>query len=134
MADMNDKKTLVDEGSEFRGNLTSKCAVIVRGSVDGELNAPSLKVSESGSVSGKVKVGELVSEGNVAGEFDAEIVRLSGKVKDGTIIRARTLEVQPSQDDKMRVVFGDATLEVGDIAPPDKESGPSPNNRRKGRD
>lgn len=134
MADMNEKKTLVDEGTEFRGNLTSKCPVVVRGSVDGELNAPSLKVSDSGTVSGKVKVSELVCEGTVAGEFDAEVVRLSGRVKDGTIIRARTLEVTPSQDEKMRVVFGEATLEVGDIAAPEKESGPSPNNRRKGRE
>ena len=30
MADMNEKKTLVDEGTEFRGNLTSKCPVVVR--------------------------------------------------------------------------------------------------------
>lgn len=133
MTDMTDKKTLVDEGTEFRGNLTSKCPVHVRGSVDGELNAPSLKVSESGTVSGKVKVGDLVSDGHVAGELDAETVRLSGKVKDGTIIRARTLEVAPSQDDKMRVVFGEAMLEVGDIAQVDKESGPSPKGR-KGRD
>jgi len=134
MADMNDKKTLVDEGSEFRGNLTSKCPVIVRGSVDGELNAPTLKVSESGSVSGKVKVTELHSEGNIAGEFDADIVRLSGRVKDGAIIRARTLEVAPSGEDKMRVTFGDAVLEVGDIAPPEKDSTPQVANRRKGRE
>lgn len=125
MADMNDKKTLVDEGSDFRGNLTSKCAVIVRGSVDGELNAPSLKVSENGSVSGKVKVGELVSEGHIAGEFDAEVIRLSGRVKDGAILRARTLEVVASQDEKMRVTFGDAVLEIGDIAPPEKDSAPN---------
>ena len=134
MADMNEKKTLVDEGTELKGTINSKCAVVVRGSVDGELAAPSLKVTDSGSVSGKVRVTELVSEGQLSGEFDAEVVRLSGKVKDATIIRARTLEVTPADGTNMRVVFGDAVLEVGDIAPPEKDSAPSPGNRRKGRE
>jgi cytoskeletal protein CcmA (bactofilin family) len=125
MADMNDKKTLVDDGTELKGTINSKVPVVVRGSVDGELSAPSLKVSDSGSVSGKVRVAELHSEGQLAGEFDAEVVRLSGKVKDGAIIRARTLEVLAPTDNGMRVVFGDAVLEVGDIAPPEKDSSPA---------
>jgi cytoskeletal protein CcmA (bactofilin family) len=130
MAD--DKKTLVDEGTEFRGTLSSKCPVVVRGAVDGELKAPSLRVSESGSVNGKVQVTELSSEGHLAGEFDADIVKLSGVVKDSTVIRAKTLEVQNGVDDpaKMRVVFGEVTLEVGDITtaepPPSPAGGKRP--------
>ena len=118
MADTNEKKTLVDEGTEFHGTMSSKCPVVVRGAIDGELNAPSLRVTESGSVSGKVKVGELTSEGSLSGEFDADTVRLSGVVKDATVIRARTLEVSLGAPDaeKMKVVFGEATLEVGEIA------------------
>ena len=140
MSDATDKKTLVDEGSELKGSLTSKCPVVVRGSVDGEINAPSLRVSESGSVSGKVRVTELVSEGQLAGEYDAEVVRLSGRLKDATIIRARTLEVTASPsaaaggDEKMRVVFGEATLEIGDIAPPETHSVAPPGGRRKPRE
>jgi cytoskeletal protein CcmA (bactofilin family) len=130
MAD--DKKTLVDEGTEFRGSLSSKCPVVVRGAVDGELKAPSLRVSESGSVNGKVQVGELASEGHLAGEFDADVVKLSGVVKDGTVVRAKTLEVQNGVDDpaKMRVVFGDVTLEVGDINAAEPPPSPAAGGKR----
>lgn len=123
MSDM-EKKTLVEEGTEFKGSLTSKCPVEVRGRIDGDLNAPSLHVSTSGSVSGKVYVGQLVSQGEIAGEFDADSIQLSGTVKDNTVIRAKTLEVRlsPPSGNKMQVIFGEVALDVGD-APRDAATG-----------
>ena len=117
MSDM-EKKTLVEEGTEFKGSLTSKCPVEVRGRIDGDLNAPSLHVSTSGAVSGKVYVGQLVSQGEIAGEFDADSIQLSGTVKDNTVIRAKSLEVklQPANG-KMQVIFGECQLEVGSEQP-----------------
>lgn len=117
MSDTTQKKTLVEEGTEFRGSLTSKCPVEVRGKVDGDLIAPSLDVSPTGSVSGKVKVDQLVSRGEIAGEFDAEGVQLSGTVKDNTVIRAKTLEVKLSpatEGNRLQVIFGEVALEVGE--------------------
>lgn len=109
------KKTLVEEGTEFRGSLISKCPVVVSGKVDGEVHAPSLTVSTSGGVYGKVRVGEIHSEGEIAGEFDAETVKLSGRVNNNTIIRTKSLEVNLSSDKaKLQVSFGDCVLEVGD--------------------
>ena len=93
---------------------------MVKGSVEGEIIGPSLHVSPGGSVSGKVKVGELRSEGSLAGEFDADSVHLAGTVKSDTIIRARSLEVRlvpPSG--RMQVTFGQCELAVGDV--PSKE-------------
>jgi cytoskeletal protein CcmA (bactofilin family) len=112
-----DKKTLVDEGSQFKGSLSSSCPIIVRGRIEGDVQAPSLTISGSGAVHGKVKVDELRSQGELSGEFDADIVQLSGSVKDNTIIRARSLEVKlvPASG-KMQVVFGDCTLDVGDAS------------------
>jgi len=123
MSDATEKKTLVEEGTEFKGSLTSKCPVEVRGKIDGDLNAPSLHVSESGSVSGKVHVGQLVSQGEIAGEFDAEAIYLSGTVKDNTVIRAKTLEVKlsPPSGNKMQVIFGEVAIDVGD-APRDAQA------------
>lgn len=114
------KTTLIEDDTEFKGTLSSKCPVMVRGSVDGEIIGPSLHVSPSGSVSGKVKVGELRSEGTVAGELDADSVHLAGTVKSDTIIRARSLEVrlQPPSG-RMQVTFGQCELAVGDV--PSKE-------------
>ena len=57
------KKTLVEDGTEFKGSLVSKCPVIVSGKVDGEVHAPSLTVSGSGGVYDKVRVGDITSEG-----------------------------------------------------------------------
>jgi cytoskeletal protein CcmA (bactofilin family) len=114
-----DRKTLVEEGTQFKGSLTSNCPVVVRGRVEGDVQAPSLTVSTSGALHGKVKVDELRSQGEISGEFDADVVQLSGSVKDSTIIRAKSLEVKLSPPNgKLQVVFGECTLDVGgDPAP-----------------
>lgn len=116
MSDPSTKKTLVEEGTEFKGSLTSKCPVEVRGKVEGDLGAPSLDVSPTGAVHGKVRVERLVSHGEIAGEFDADSVHLSGTVKDNTVIRAKSLEVKlaPASGNKLQVIFGEVALDVGD--------------------
>lgn len=110
-----EKRTLVEEGTTFKGSMSSTCPVLVKGGIEGDIQAPSLTVAGSGTVSGKVKAGELKSEGSLAGEFDVEKIQLSGSVKDNTIIRAKSLEVKlASGAGKMQVVFGETELEVGD--------------------
>lgn len=113
----NDTKrlTVVEEGTEFRGSMTSSCAVIVKGKVAGDLTSPALTVTPSGTVSGRVKVGTLASQGEIAGEFEADHANLSGRVSDATVVRAKTLEIKLSSEGKMTVTFGgDTRLEVGD--------------------
>jgi cytoskeletal protein CcmA (bactofilin family) len=108
-------RTLVEEGTQFKGSLSSKCPIEVKGRVEGDLQAPSLSVSATGAVHGKVRVAELFSEGEIAGEFDADLVRLSGTVKDNTVVRAKSLEVKLSPPGgRMQVIFGECALEVGD--------------------
>jgi cytoskeletal protein CcmA (bactofilin family) len=110
-----EKRTLVEEGTTFKGSLQSTCPIFVKGGVEGDIQAPSLTVASSGTVSGKVKAGELKSEGALAGEFDVEKVQLSGSVKDNTVIRAKSLEVKlTTSGSKMQVVFGECELEVGE--------------------
>jgi cytoskeletal protein CcmA (bactofilin family) len=121
MSDESAKKTLVEEGTEIKGSIKSTCPLLVRGRVEGDVEAPSLTVSPSGAVHGNVKVGELKSDGEIAGEFNAESVQLSGTVKDKTVLRARTLEVKlESKDSRHQVLFGECELEVGE-APPARE-------------
>jgi cytoskeletal protein CcmA (bactofilin family) len=115
------KRTLVEEGTQFKGSLSSTCPVVVKGRVEGDVQAPSLQVSSTGAVHGKVKVGEMQSQGELSGEFDADTVQLSGVVKDNTIVRAKSLEVKLTPvNGKMQVVFGECTLDVGDV--PAKET------------
>ena len=89
----NGKRTLVDEGTEFRGSLTSSSTIVVLGKVEGEISGPAVEVAETGVLSGRIKVGELRCRGELAGELDAESVQLSGRVRDQTVIRAKALEV-----------------------------------------
>jgi len=113
------KHTLVEEGTEFRGTMSSNCPIVVMGKVEGDVAGPEIHVSTTGVIAGNVKVKELRSEGEVAGEVEAQVVRISGRVRDKTVIRARSLEVSlAAEKGGMQVVFGDCELAVGDE--PDK--------------
>src|SRR5882724_692457 len=123
--DTGGKKTLVEEGTQFKGSLSSSCPIVVRGRIEGDVAAPSLQVSATGAVHGKVKVGEMQSQGELSGEFDADVVQLSGVVKDKTVVRAKSLEVKLAPTNgKMQVVFGECVLDVGDA--PSKEAAMNP--------
>ena len=41
----NDRKTLVEEGTQFKGSLSSNCPIEVKGRIEGDLTAPALAVS-----------------------------------------------------------------------------------------
>ena len=113
------KKTLIEEGTEFKGTLTSSCPIVVMGRVEGELRGPSVEVTETGVLSGKAKVTELRSRGELGGEFEADVVELSGRVRDKSVIRAKALEVSLQREGgRIEMVFGDCELAVGDA--PDK--------------
>src|SRR5690349_18391900 len=90
------RETVVEEGTDLKGALSSKCPILVRGKIEGNVTAPSLRVSVTGAVHGTVKVGEIESEGELSGEFEADLIRLSGRVKDKTVLRAKSLEVKLS--------------------------------------
>lgn len=113
--DSSEKKTIIEEGTEFDGAMTSSCAISLSGKMKGELSAPSLTVTKSGSVHGQVMVEQLKSDGEVSGEIDADSVVLAGKVNDDTVIRANTLEVKLDQPNGgLQVAFGNCSLRVGD--------------------
>jgi cytoskeletal protein CcmA (bactofilin family) len=113
------KRTLIEEGTELKGTLTSSCPVVVLGRLEGQMTGPSVDVAETGVLSGRAKVKELRSRGELAGEFEADNVELSGRVHDKTIIRARSLEVKLQRSDgRLELMFGECELAVGDE--PDK--------------
>jgi cytoskeletal protein CcmA (bactofilin family) len=125
------KQTILEEGTEIEGAVKSKCAIVVSGQVKGEISAPTLTVTESGSLNGKVKATQLSSRGALAGEIDAESVELAGKVSDSTVIRANTLEVKLNQNSgkKLQVSFGNCELQVGDLN--GKQDDPAANGKNK---
>ena len=115
------KHTLVEEGTEFKGTMSSSCPIVVMGKVEGDVAGPVIHITPSGVVAGVVKVKDLHSAGELAGEVEAETVQISGRVRDRTVIRARSLEVSLSvQKGGMQVVFGECELAIGDE--PSKEA------------
>jgi len=119
-----DKQTFVEEGTEFKGTMTSSCPVAVRGTLDGDIKAPMLTITETGTVVGNVEAASIRSEGVLAGKVDAEDIFLSGKVRDNTVIRAKSLEVKISQEkSKLEVTFGECMLEVGEDPASDMKGG-----------
>lgn len=109
------RHTVVEEGTEFKGALTSSCPIDVRGRIEGDVTTPSLTVSATGAVHGRAKVGAVRSEGELSGEFDAESVELAGSVRDNTVIRAQSLEVKLSSGPgkTLQVTFGECELSIG---------------------
>src|SRR5947209_6890283 len=115
------KHTLVEEGTEFKGTMSSSCPIVVMGKVEGDVAGPVIHVTPSGVVAGVVKVKSLHSAGELAGEVEAETVQISGRVRDRTVIRARSLQVSLNvQKGGMQVVFGECERAIGDE--PNKEA------------
>jgi cytoskeletal protein CcmA (bactofilin family) len=109
------KQTTVEEGTEFKGTLNSTCQVMVRGRVEGEVSAPSIIISQTGSVIGNIKAQCIQSEGVLAGRVEADDLYLAGSVRSETVIRAKTLEIKLRSDHKkFEITFGECILDVGD--------------------
>jgi len=120
------KHTIVEEGSSFKGTLTSSCPIHVHGRIEGEVETPALTVSATGAVHGRAKVGEVRSQGELSGEFEADTIELAGTVRDNTVIRARSLEVKLSSTrGKLQVIFGECELAVGE-APSERDAVETP--------
>lgn len=113
-----EKKTIIEDGTEFKGTLSASCPILARGRIEGEISGPALEVTDTGSVAGQVKVTELRSRGELAGNFEAEDVILSGRVRDETVIVAKALEVTPARTGAVAVELDDCELQIGEM--PDK--------------
>ena len=101
------KRTLVEDGTRFKGSLSSTCPIHVQGSVEGDVEGPSLTISTTGAVSGKIVTGSLKSDGKIAGEFDVDTAQLAGSVANNTIIHATSLDVKLSvPTGKLELRFG----------------------------
>jgi cytoskeletal protein CcmA (bactofilin family) len=132
------KHTLVEEGTEFKGTMSSSCPIVVMGKVEGDVAGPVIHITPSGVVAGNLKVKDLHSAGELAGEVEAETVQISGRVRDRTVIRARSLDVSLNvTKGGMQVVFGECELAIGDepskeaaiaaaTAPPATATAPAP--------
>ena len=122
-----DKQTLIEQGTEFKGTMKSTCPVVVNGRIEGELTAPELEVTASGTVQGTIKAERLSSRGMLSGNIDAGDLYLSGAVGNKTVIKAKNLEVKLAPDQgRMELTFGECTLDVGDEPTKERRAGSTP--------
>ena len=112
------KQTVIEAGSEFKGTLKSSCAVVVNGTVDGQVDAPSLSVANTGKIHGTIKTKTLRSQGTLSASVDAEEVFLSGAIRSKTVIKTRRLEMKlaSSNDSQLEVHFAASVLETSDVS------------------
>jgi len=111
-----ERQTLVEEGTEVSGTMRAKCKIVVRGTIEGELEAPAVDITDTGSVTGTLRAKEIRSQGAVAGTVEVETITIAGRVHSNTVIRAETLEVSLSRNpDQLEATFGDCVLEVGEM-------------------
>lgn len=104
-----EKRTLVEEGTRFKGSLTSTCPILVQGSIEGDIEGPSVTVSATGAVSGKISAGALKSEGKIAGDFDVDTAQLAGAIENNTVIKAAALDLKITvPNGKLQLTFGSA--------------------------
>jgi cytoskeletal protein CcmA (bactofilin family) len=121
-----EKHTLIEQGTEFKGTMKSTCPVVVNGRVEGELTAPELDVTTTGTVRGNIKADRLSSRGTLSGNIDAGDLFLSGSVGSKTVIKAKNLEVKLSPEQgRMELTIGECTLDVGDEPTKERRSEPS---------
>ena len=117
--DMNTpKQTLVEAGTEFKGTLKSSCPVAVNGTIDGDIDAPTLNITRTGSILGNVKAKTLRSQGTLSGNVDADEVFLSGAVRSKTFIKTRRLEMKLGslEQSQLEVTFGNCDIEPTDVS------------------
>src|SRR5258706_15365470 len=85
--------TIVAEGTFFKGDFTSRCPMIVKGRIEGDVKAPSVTVTSSGALHGKVEAKTISCSGAVAGVLEADVIALSGAIARDTIVRAQRLNL-----------------------------------------
>lgn len=87
-------RTVVDEGTAFKGSLKSSCPVMVHGSVEGTVEATGVTVSSTGSIAGKVTTEILRSIGKISGEYDVTTAQIAGAVESMTRVQAESLQLK----------------------------------------
>ena len=102
-----ERQTIIAEGTRFRGSLTSTFQLLVSGSVEGDVDAPSVTISVTGTTSGKIAAGALKSHGRIAGDCDVETAEIAGSVAHATVLRAASLDLKLTVPiGKLQLTFG----------------------------
>ena len=111
--------TIVQDGTDFRGDFTSKCPIIVNGRIQGDVKAPTVTITNSGVLQGKVEAKTIACRGSVSGVLEADAIELSGDIAQNTIVRAQRLRLNiESTSGRIELAFGRAVTIRESKVPP----------------
>lgn len=111
--------TVVQEGTDFTGEFTSTCPIIVNGRIEGAVKAPALTITDSGALKGNVEAKTITCRGSVAGVLEADMIELSGTIAQNTIVRAQRLMLNiESTSGRIELAFGQAVTIRASKSPP----------------
>jgi cytoskeletal protein CcmA (bactofilin family) len=114
--------TIVAEGTDFRGDFTSRCPVIVNGRIEGDVKAPSVTVTTTGALQGKIEAKTIRCKGSVAGVLEADSIELTGAIARDTIVRAQRLNLDvESTSGRIELAFNQAVTVKTSKFPPAEE-------------
>jgi cytoskeletal protein CcmA (bactofilin family) len=111
--------TIVQDGTDFRGDFTSNCPIVVNGRIQGDVKAPAVTVTSSGVLQGRVEAKTIACRGSVSGVLEADAIELSGDIAQNTIVRAQRLRLNiESTSGRIELAFGQAVTIRESKAPP----------------
>ena len=84
-------KSLISEDLTIVGNIESKSAIEILGSVTGDINAASVDIGESGKVEGKVNSEDVQIHGWIKGALSAVSVTVHSQAVVSASINAETM-------------------------------------------
>ena len=101
--------TVVQEGTDFRGDFNSTCPIVVNGRIEGGVKAPAVTITDSGMLQGTVEAKTIACRGSVSGVLEADAIELSGAIAQNTIVRAQRLRLDiESTSGRIELAFGQA--------------------------
>jgi cytoskeletal protein CcmA (bactofilin family) len=114
--------TIIEEGTLFRGEFTSRGPVLVNGRLEGDVKAPAVTVTTSGALHGKVEAKTISCRGSVSGVLEADAIELTGAIARDTIVRAQRLNLDvESTSGRIELAFNQAvTVQTSKFPPADE--------------
>jgi cytoskeletal protein CcmA (bactofilin family) len=85
--------SVIAAGTHFEGRIVSDAAVLIEGTLEGEVQASQLHVAASGAVTGNISATEITILGSAEGDIRAEHIRLGSSARVRATILHGLMEI-----------------------------------------
>ena len=92
------RRTLLQEGTRIRGEVTSDDIVELAGQIIGDLTADTLVLAHSGAAEGTIRARNVTIEGVLRGKIIAHAVTIKSTAKVEADITCQTISIDPGAE------------------------------------